>query len=62
MLQMERDIYVSMLNKLVSSGLITQRIADQLTTMLDQKKCVYKAKRHITDLLSLLSSIESMNQ
>jgi hypothetical protein len=51
-----------MLNKLVSSGLITQRIADQLTTMLDQKKCVYKAKRHITDLLSLLSSIESMNQ
>jgi hypothetical protein len=59
----ERDIYVGgMLHKLVSSGLITQKLADQLTTMLDNKKTVYKAKKHITDLLAMLSSIEDINR
>jgi hypothetical protein len=62
MLGIELEIYVGMINKLISSGLITQRIGDQLTSMLDNKKFEYKAKRHITDLLSLLSSIESMTQ
>jgi hypothetical protein len=46
----------------VSSQIITQRIADQLTTMLDEKKHVNKAKHHINNLLSLLSSIENFNQ
>jgi hypothetical protein len=61
MLTIEKEIYVTTLNKLVSSQIITQRIADQLTTMLDEKKCVNKAKNHINNLLSLLYSIESFN-
>jgi uncharacterized protein YutE (UPF0331/DUF86 family) len=62
MIGFEKQIYTEMLNKLVSSGIIPQRVADQLTTMLEEKKTVYKAKKHIGDLLSLLSSIEALTQ
>jgi hypothetical protein len=59
----ERDIYVGgMLHKLVSSGIITQKVSDQLASLLDNKKTIHKAKKHITDLVALLSSLENINQ
>jgi hypothetical protein len=61
MFQTEKQIYISMVDKLISSNLITQRLGDQLKQMLEDKKYIYKVKKHISDLLSLLSSIESMN-
>jgi hypothetical protein len=62
MFETEKQIYISMVDKLISSNLITQRLGDQLKQMLEDKKYIYKVKKHISDLLSLLSSIESMNQ
>ncbi len=58
----ERNIYINMLHELVKSGLITEKASMQLTRMLDDKKRVYKGKKHITDLVAMLGSIESIDK
>ena len=57
----EKEIYTSMLAKLVANNVLTSSFADQMGTVTDHKKHGYKVKRHITELVSLLSLFEAIN-
>lgn len=62
MSSVEKEIYKSMLAKLASNNVLTPFFADQMGTVIDHKKHGYKVKRHITELVSLLTLFETINE
>ena len=59
MVSIEHELYVGMLDKLVSANAITQYAADKLTGMLEKAPKSGTIKRRITDLLQLITLLEN---
>ena len=59
MVSIEHELYVGMLDKLVSANLITQFAADKLAGMLEKERKSAMIKRRITDLLQLITLLET---